>query len=101
MCFLSMMHIFQVLLHKRRHTGLDLVQRSLSLLAVSTDKTTSNKSWQLGRELMEHMKNDVFWHDIERNCNAIRLLAAMVPSLAGQTLTRGGESLVKHVLDTR
>ena len=56
MCFLSMMHIFQVLLHKRKHTGLDLVQRSLSLLAVSTDKTTSNKNWQLGRELMEQ------WH---------------------------------------
>ena len=33
--------------------------------------------------------------------NTIRLLAAMVPSLAGQTLTRVGESLVKHVLDTR
>ena len=73
--------------------------KDLIFAAVSTDKTTSNKSWQLGRELMEHMKNDVFWH--ERNYNAIRLLAAMVPSLAGQTLTRGGESLVKHVLDTR
>ena len=56
-CFLSMMHIFQVLLHKRRHTGLDLVQRSLSLLAVSTDKTTSNRSWQLGRELMEQWRS--------------------------------------------
>ena len=56
MCFLSMMHIFQVLLYKRKHTGLDLVQRTSSLLAVSTDKTTNNKNWQLGRELMEQ------WH---------------------------------------
>ena len=31
-CFVSMMHIFQVLLHKRKQTGLDLVPSSPALI---------------------------------------------------------------------